>query len=83
MGVNSTSAAHLHVRVMGRTCRWAGKIKKNTHPKHSTAHFRDQGRDTAETPQFDLSRDPAACDAAPCNRWMTVQVRAGRVLTMC
>lgn len=29
-------------------------------------------RDTADTPQFDLSPTPAACDAEPCNKWLTV-----------
>ena len=44
MGVNSISPAHLHVRPVGvhRTCRWAGEIKKNAHPKDFTALLRDQ-----------------------------------------
>ena len=44
IGVNSISPAHLHVRPMGRTCRWAGEIKKNTHPKFFPALFREQAR---------------------------------------
>ena len=31
MGANSISPAHLHVRTMGRTCKWANEIQKTTH----------------------------------------------------
>ena len=42
-GVNSISPAHLHIQTTGRTCRWAGEIKKDTHPKDlPLALFRDQ-----------------------------------------
>lgn len=43
MGGNSITTAHPHVRPMGLTCRWAGKIKKNPHPKILTALFCEQG----------------------------------------
>ena len=42
-GVQFDFVRHLHVRPMGCTCRWAGEIKKNTHPKNGTALYRDQG----------------------------------------
>ena len=37
MGVDSIAFGSPHVRPMGRTCRRAGELKKNTHPKQSTA----------------------------------------------
>ena len=51
MGVNSIPPARLHVRPMGvhRTCRWAGEIKKNTHPKKITALYGEQGSRRATT----------------------------------
>ena len=33
--------------------------------------FFTTARDTADTPQFDLSAKPQACDAEPCDKWLT------------
>ena len=33
VGVNSISSAYLHVRPMGRTCRWVDEITKNSPPR--------------------------------------------------
>ena len=38
-GFNSILPARLHVRPVGRTCKWADEVKNITHPKHSTFHF--------------------------------------------
>ena len=41
------------------------------------------GRDYADAPLWDLSASPKACDAAPCNTWLTVEqataVQPGRL----
>ena len=44
MAVNSVSSGSPHVRPMGvhRTCGEPDEIKKNTHPKHFTALFRER-----------------------------------------
>ena len=46
MAANPISPAHPHARPTGRTCRWAGEIKKNTHPESFTALFREQAVST-------------------------------------
>ena len=41
LGVNPISSGSQHVRPVGRTCGEPDEIKKNTHPKYSTALFRE------------------------------------------
>ena len=40
---------------------------------YSRFRFFTTGRDYASEPQFDLSANPMACDAEPCNKWLTVE----------
>ena len=47
VAVNSVSFGSPHVRPMGRTCGEPDEIKKNTHPKDTTALFRVQASGSA------------------------------------
>lgn len=44
--------------------------------KYPNFRFFVTGRDTADSPQFDLSPTPAGCDAPPCNTWLTAKEAA-------
>ena len=48
VGVNPVSSGSPHVRPMGRTRGEPDEIKKNAHPKHFTALFREQGSRDAD-----------------------------------
>jgi hypothetical protein len=41
--------------------------------KYTNFRFFATGRDYSSEPQWDLSAKPMACDAEPCNQWLTVE----------